>query len=290
MLTQHTRIMKNALLLLIVFSASYPGNAQTGSKYQPKAISKEDSVKVDYYWRQANAVRLFSQQRQQYLDSALAITPWRAYFWQQKAMPLSKQMKHDLAKPFLDSAVKYDPQRYAPYRAYTRCIFRRDYYDALQDFYYAKSLNGNSGVMDHPYDFFIGLCHLQLDNFDSARILVQQCIDYKTKQHGADWAHYLHWFYVGVTWYEQNNYDSAISCFDRSLALNHYLPEAKYYKGLCLSRKGQRKEALALLYETDSLLKKGYFINEDNARYEVYPYQVRRFFLESAIAGLEAYE
>lgn len=280
--------MKYILLLPALAICCNTGFAQTDTKHIPHPVSREDSAKVNNYLRQANSVRLFSQQRQRYLDSALAITPWRAYFWQQKAMPLSKQMKHDLAKPFLDSAAKYDPNSYVPYRAYTRCIFSRNYREALEDFYLAKVLNGNSGVMDHPYDFFIGLCHLQLDDYDSARYWVQQCIDYKTRQHGPQWVHYLHWWYVGVTWYEQDNNDSAIACFDKSLALNPYLPEAKYYKALCLSRKGQRKEALALLYETDILLKKGYFINEDNARYEVYPYQVRKFFLEKAIEELEA--
>jgi tetratricopeptide (TPR) repeat protein len=279
--------MKHTLLLLAAFIACYSGLAQTDTKHTPRRLSHDDSAKVEYYWRKANSVRLFSQQRQRYLDSALAIAPWRAYFWQQKAMPLSKQMKHDLAKPFLDSAVKYDPNKYMPYRGYTRCIFSRDYREAMEDFYGAKALNGNSGVMDHPYDFFIGLCHLQLDNFDSARQMVQQCIDHKIKQHGPEWAHYLHWFYVGITWYEQDNDDSAIACFNKSLGLNPYLPDAKYYKALCLSRTGQKKEALAILYEVDSLLKKGYFINEDNARYEVYPYQVRKYFLEGAIASLE---
>lgn len=278
------------LLLPALAINCYLGLAQPDTKHTPRPVSKEDSARVDYYWQKANTVRLFSQQRQRYLDSALDITPWRAYFWQQKAMPLSKQMKHDLAKPFLDSAAKYDPHRYVPYRAYTRCIFSRDYREALEDFRLAKTLNGNGGVMDHPYDFFIGLCHLQLDDYDSARYWIKQCIDYKTLQHGPEWAHYLHWCYMGITWYEQDNNDSAIACFDKSLALNPYLPEAKYYKALCLSRTGQKEQALALLYETDSLLKKGYFINEDNARYEVYPYQLRKFFLERAIEGLEAHE
>lgn len=282
--------MKRTLLMLIISIASYTVYGQGDTKHIPRPLSVEDSNRVDYYWKKANSVRLFSQQRQKYLDSALAIAPWKAYFWQQKSMPLSKQMKHDLARPYLDSAAKYDPHRYVPYRAYLLCIFSRDYREARKDFYLAKTLNGNSGVMDHPYDFFIGLCHLQLDNFDSARYAVQRCIDHKTKQHGAEWAHYLHWFYVGITWYEQDNNDSAVSCFDRSLALNPYLPDAKYYKALCLSRMDKKKEALALLYETDSLIRKGYFINEDNARYEVYPYQVRKFFLEGAIASLEEYK
>lgn len=261
--------------------------AQQDTRHIPHALSLEDSARVEAYWRKANSVRLFSQQRQLYLDSALAIAPWRAYFWQQKAMPLSKQMKHDLARPFLDSAAKYDPHQYVPYRAYLLCIFSRDYREALEDLYRAKALNGNSGVMDHPYDFYIGLCHLQLDNFDSCRYMMQQCIDHKTKQYGPDWAHYLHWFYKGVTLYEQEHNDSAIACFNESLRLNPYLPDAKYYKALCLSRKGEKKAALALLYETDSLIRQGYFINEDNARYEVYPYQVRKYFLEGAIAALE---
>lgn len=278
--------MKLTLTLLAVVTACCT-YAQPDTKYTPKPLSVADSIRVADYWRKANQVRLFSQQRQQYLDSALTIAPWRAYYWQQKAMPLSKQMKHELANRYLDSAVKYDPQQYLPYRAYLKCIFSREYMAAMQDFYAARVINGNSGVMDHPYDFYIGLCHLQMDNFDSARYLIQKCIDYKTRTSGADWAHYLHWWYVGVTHYEQQDYTRAMACFDSSLRLNPTLPEALYYKGMTYEAQGNKAAALRYVQQTDSLMNKGYTINEDNARYETYPYQVRKYYLQLALARLQ---
>lgn len=249
--------------------------------------SSADSADARAYWQKANRSRLFSQQRQLYLDSALAIIPTHAYYWQQKAMPLSKQMKHELAAPYLDSAVKYDSGRYIEYRAYMNCIFRRHYTDALRDFNIARSINGNSGVMDHPYDLYTGLCYLQLNKFDSAQAYFRQCIDNKTAKSGAKWVHYLHWFYLGISYYEQEDIKHAKQYFDSSLKQNDYLPEAHYYKAQCLIREDEYSGALSHLHRVDSLLKKGYFINEDNARYERYPYQVVPFYLYGNIKWLE---
>lgn len=202
-------------------------------------------------------------------------------------MPLSKQMKHELAAPYLDSAVKYNPEKYMEYRAYMNCIFRRHYKDALKDFNLARNIHGNSGVMDHPYDLYTGLCHLQLNNFDSAEYYVQKCIDDKIAKSGPDWVHYLHWFYLGITHYEQEDIATANKYFDSSLKQNPYLPEAHYYKARCLQRAGSEQLALTAYKTADSLLQRGYFINEDNARYERYPYQVVPFYLYGAIDYLE---
>lgn len=278
--------MKLLLHLIVAFAITNNAEAQT-SKVPSRSLSPADSAKVAGYWKKANSVRLHSQQRQMYLDSALAIAPWEAYYWQQKAMPLSKQMKHELASPYLDSAVKYNPKKWLDYRAFMKCIFSKQYREALIDFYAALELNGNSGVMDHPYYFYIGLCHLQLNNFDSCRYMMQQCIDEKTKQHGANWAHPLHWFYLGIAWYEQDNFTKAIESFDGALELNPTFPDVLYYKALCMQQLGEKSEALALAQQADSLLKKGYFINEDNARHELYPYQVRGYYLASTLKRLE---
>lgn len=272
--------MRYTLLLLLLLTVSLRSVAR-----QDK-LTKDDSVKISQYWKKANQCWLHSVQRQLYLDSALAIDPHNAYFWQQKSMPLSKMMKHELAAPYLDSAAKYNPKEYVPYRGYIRCIFSRHYRDALTDFYLSKNINGNSGVMDHPYDFFIGLCHLQSNNFDSARWYFEKCIEDRKARNGADWVHYIHHFYNGITWYEQVQYDKAIACFDESLRLNPGLPEALYYKSICMTIKGDDQTALALAEKADSLMKRGYFINEDNARYEYYPYQVRKYYLDAMLNRL----
>lgn len=250
-------------------------------------LSAADSILVDSYWKKANKVKLFSQARQAYLDSALAIMPWNAYYWQQKAMPLSKQMKHELAQPYLDSAVKYNPKKYLDYRGYMNCIFRKNYRDALADFYAAKALNGNSGVMDHPYDFYIGLCLLQLNNFDSARTCFQKCIDEKTARHGAAWTHPLHWFYLSVTDDELGNTDMAMQHIDTCLKMNPTFPDAWYVKAEYLEDRKQYKDALAAALKADSLLQIGYSMNEDGGRYEHYPYGLNRYYLAGTISWLQ---
>lgn len=279
-------LMKNILLFAACVYLS-AGFAQTDSKYPPHKLSHEDSTKVDEYWVKANHVRLGSELRQLYLDSALAIMPWNAYFWQQKAMPLSKAMKHELAAPFLDSAVKYDPGRWLEYRGFINCIFSKQYRAALEDFYGATVLNGNSGVMDHPYYFYEALCHLQLNHVDSARYLLQKCIEERTAKLGADWTHHLHWFYLGITWYEEENKANAIECFDQALKLNPTFPDALFYKAQCLWQMGDKRTALDMMYTTDSLVQKGYSMNEDNNRYETYPYQMRPYALQYATKWLK---
>jgi len=278
--------MKYILLLAVTF-VYFSTTAQTGNKVPERKLSHADSVKIDEYWYKANHVRLGSELRQRYLDSALAIAPWRAYFWQQKAMPLSKAMKHELAAPFLDSAVKYNPGKYLEYRGFINCIFRKHYKDALHDFDAATAINGNSGVMDHPYDFYKGLCHLQLNNVDSARFLFKKCIDGQTAKLGADWAHHLHWFYLGITWWEEEKNEKALECFDEALRLNPTFPDAIFYKAGCMYRKGEKDIAMKLYQQTDSLVQKGYSMNEDNNRYETYPYQMRKYALEYTMKWLE---
>lgn len=274
-------------LLLFVFISNLVF-AQSNTKVPSRALTEEDSAKVDYYWRKAQHARLGSTIRQLYLDSALAIAPWKAFLWQQKSMPLTKAFKHELAAPYLDSAVKYNPERYLDYRAYVKCMFGRRYRDALPDFYAAKVLNGNSGVMDHSYDFYIGICHLQLNNYDSARLYFQHCIDDRATRLGADWVHHLHLFYLGIVYYELEMLEKAIETFDHALRLNPTFPDVMMYKAYCKVQFSENEEALRLLYKADSLLKEGYSMNEDNTRHIMYPYQLRPYYLHSAIRRLEA--
>ncbi|MCB0698455.1 MAG: tetratricopeptide repeat protein [Chitinophagales bacterium] len=278
--------MNKLLLLLLVMH--FTAVAQTDTKHPVREITAEDSAKVEYYWNKAMRSRMTSEQRQLYLDSALAITPWRAYFWQQKSMPLTKMFKHELAAPFLDSAVKYDPKCYIDYSGYVKCMFGRRYRDAMEDLFMAKVLIGEGTVMDHPYDFYIGICHLQLNNYDSAKYLFRKCIDYRKNKLGEEWVHHLHLFYLGVVYYEQDSIRKALETFDRALKLVPTFPDVKLYKAYCLSDLGRKEQALIELYQTDSLVRLGYDMNEDNTRHILYPYQLRKYYLQSAIRRLEA--
>jgi tetratricopeptide (TPR) repeat protein len=238
------------------------------------------------YWEKANRSPLFSHQRDKYLDSALAIMPWNAYWWQQKSNPIVKLRKYELAIEYLDSAVKYAPEQYLGYRAYTRCIHAKHYRQALREFDEATSLNEATGVMDHSYNFYKGLCHLQLNQFDSAGHMIGLSIAALEKKLGKTWVSPTEYFYMGIVEYEKENYAAAIEQFDNALVSYHNFADAKYYKALCLDKQKRKGEAVALLQEADKDFKAGGTINEDAAIYERFPYQVNQRYLTNMIKWL----
>lgn len=202
-------------------------------------------------------------------------------------MPLFKQHKYEIGLPYLDSAVKYDAAQYLDYRAFMKCIFQKSYQASLQDFYAAKALNGNIGLMDHPYDFYIALCHLQLNDLDSAANYLDRCIAKRQQKGGDDAVHYMHWFYRGVVDYVGEDYQNAIQCLDKCLKQYPNFADAKYYKAHCMSAMRQYQAALNLMLEAKQHLADGYTINEDNVFYEYYPYQIVKVYVDGNVKYLK---
>lgn len=273
--------MKHILPLVIIFM-SFLVSAQI----QEKALSPADSLKVKTYWDKANDTYLYSQQRQFYLDSALAIEPWNAFYWQQKAMPLCKQKKYEIGMVFMDSAVKYNRKKYTDYRAFMKCIFQKHYQEAIANFREAETITPNGYVMDHSYNFYIGLCYLQLNQFDSSIYYITKSIEHRSKTFGDNWVNHTELFYLGVNFYELFNYQKAIETFDKALLIHPNLPEAKFYKAKCLVYQNKKELALKMFIQADVDLRKGYNLNEDNIVYEEYPYQVKGLYISSNIKHL----
>ncbi len=211
---------------------------------------------------------------QECLDAGLKKDSTIAYLWQQKAMPYFKARKYEIGMVFLDNAVKYDKKEWLPYRAFIKCIFAKTYKDAIADFEECIKLYGNGYRMDHTYNFYIGLCYLQLNEYTKAEKLFKEYNDdlFKNRQ---ELEHPTALFYYGISKYELNQYEEAIALFDKALKIYPNLSDAKYYKAICLAKLGKKEEANKLLAEAKKEVKDGYFINEDNAVYETYPYQVR---------------
>lgn len=248
----------------------------------------EDSVFKHYMNNGAWRCGLFSRERERYIDSALAILPHNAYLWQQRGMPLLKQNKYELAMTFFDSAVKYDAKKWLDYRAFCKCIFSKQYSEALVDFDLARALNGNIGVMDHPYDFYSALCHLQLHQFDSAEAYLRKCIDHTTRNYGESWVHYVHWFYLGIVRHEQEDYAGALEYLDKSMIIYPHFSDAGYYKACCQMQLKQYKEALITIRQAKEDADDGYTLNEDQVYYETYPYQLKKYYLRGTIKWIEA--
>ncbi len=270
--------------LFILFGISFPLFSQNNTplKEATHTLSANDSVLLKRYLKGYQNNYLYSNDYQLYLDSVLTIVPWRAFYWQQKGMPLCKQKKYEIGMPYLDSAVKYDNNKhYLEYRAFMKCIFQKSYRAAIIDFEAAKKQNGFAIVMDHSYDFYMGLSYLQLNNFDMADSLIKSSIDWSTKN-GVP-LHYLEYLYWGIVKMEKKQDTLAINMFDMALKLSANLPDAKYYKALCLENLGKIKEAKQSMTEGLDDINKGYSNNEDNAIYEEYPYQKRKYSFEQHI-------
>jgi tetratricopeptide (TPR) repeat protein len=270
--------MKRLYLFLLAVTYCHTGFAQDNFN---KGIFR-DSIFNKYVRDGAYTCSIYSKAYGTYIDSALLYLPQEAYLWQQRSMPLFKQMKYEAGMRYIDSSVKYDPVRWMPYRAFIKCIFQKNYTDALADFQKATALNGASGIMDHAYDFYIGLCYLQLNNYDAALTKLDKCINDREKK--GNTGHYVHYFYKGIVLYEMGDYKGAITHFDKALVQYPTFSDAAFYKALCLANNGQISEAHQLMLKAQQDFNTGYTINEDNAIYERYPYQLTKNLLKSGIA------
>ena len=216
---------------------------------------------------------MFSKEWQDNIDLGLKKDSTIAYLWQQKAMPYFKLRKCEIGMPFIDKAVLYDAQRWQPYRAFIKCIFARNYKEAILDFEDCKKKYGNNYEMDHTYNFYIALCDLQLNKFSDAENLFREYVDAMLKKNGEDWVHPTALLYYGIAKYEQQKWEEAIVEFDRALKQYPNFSDVKFWKAMCFMKMNKEKEAMALLDEGKSDAEKGYTINEDNVIYEKYPYQ-----------------
>jgi tetratricopeptide (TPR) repeat protein len=269
------KLIHMAIVLVLIST-----NAQGQYSY-----TKADSVRAAAYYDSSWRYRMGSVSHQLYLDSALAIIPTYAYYWQQKAMPLYKAGLFQYARPYMDSAVKYNPKKMLDYAAFMECIFEKNYPDALRDFMKAKALYGNGHIMDHAYNFYIGLCYLQTYRYDSAKRYMEQCVQEDLAGSNGKWAHPNNYFYLGIIAYVHNDNVAAIGEFDKALAEYPTFSDAQYYKAWCLTSLGRKTEALAMMRAADENFRQGYTFNEDNSLYVDFPYQIRRYYL---ISGLEA--
>ena len=72
----------------------------------------------------------------------------------------------------------------------------------------------------------------------------------------------------------KQKWEEAIIEFDKALKIYPNFSDVKIYKSICLEHLCKEDEAKILLEEGKIDGKKGYSINEDNADYENYPYQL----------------
>jgi tetratricopeptide (TPR) repeat protein len=259
------------LLLVSSLSSCAQNKEDVGAKKKRQEALIEEYVtncaeKHNYNYKMA--------EWQNCLDEGLKKDSTIAYLWQQKAMPYFKARKYEVGMKYVDKAVKYDPERWQSYRAFIKCIFAKTYKESIIDFEDCKKKYGNQYVMDHTYDFYIGLCDLQLNEYEKAEKVFKNYIDDIFKNRGG-LEHQTAYFYYGIALYEQKKWEEAIQAFDKALMIYTNFSDVKYYKSICMLRLGKKEAAAKLFQEANEDAKKGYILNEDNTIYETYPYQVK---------------
>lgn len=274
-------LVKKLFLITIFFTLTTNCKKQTGLaknetvESELKAVKENQDSIISETLKNAYKNDLYSQEFQSEIDKGLAKDSTIAYLWQQKAMPLFKQGKYEIGMEFIDKAVGYDRQRWQDYRAFIKCIFAKTYREAIKDFEEYKKRYGNSYVMDHTYDFYIGLSYLQLNEFEKAEQVFQKDYEYQINDKGKDWLHHLDLFYFGISRYEQKKYLDAITLFDEALNIYPNFSEVQIFKADCLRKVGKSKEAKELQKLGEINGRKGNTVNEANVIYERYPYQIR---------------
>ncbi len=277
--------MNKILLILLIILFSACTNKKASSSDIVKNSETENKLRIDkekqeeiideYLKNGAWKHESYSREWQEEINIGLAKDSTIAYLWQQKAMPMFKQGKYEIGIKYIDNAVKYDRQHWQNYRAFMKCIFAKSYRDAITDFKDYKKRYGYGYVMDHSYDFYIGLSYLQLNEFKKAEEIFQKDYEYQLNEKGEDWLHHLDLFYFGISKYEQKNYEGAIEMFDRALKIYPQFSDVLCYKAEALRRIGKVKEGNELTKDCKLFAEKGFTINEDNVKYENYPYQIR---------------
>jgi tetratricopeptide (TPR) repeat protein len=222
---------------------------------------------------------------QKYCDSIIALCPNTAEAYQLKAVPFIKNGEYEKAMPLYDRAAQVDPGRYTGHRGFIKCLFTKDYESAIADLQKAHQLVPNGYVMDHTFQFYEGLCHLELGNYTPAEQCLKQDIYIQTNGDPKKRPHFNSLLYMGILYYEMGKYDQARTYLLNCLNLYEKLPVANYYLAFVLGRNGNLVAKKQYLEIAKQSYLDGYRMNEDQLYYVNYPHEVKLYEIEEALKG-----
>jgi tetratricopeptide (TPR) repeat protein len=190
-----------------------------------------------------------------------------------RSIPYNKVGEHAIGFAMLNRAVELDPQQHLGYRTFIKLYMMHDYEGALQDCLRLDSITSYSkpGVWGEDIDVVIGLCYLQLNDLQKARLRFRNSIDRVTKNSGKEWNSSRVFLYLGITLMKEKAYSEAIQVLDELIQLNPNYSEAYYYKALSFSSLKDLKSAEATLEKCKQTFEK--YGAEKNSYFEL-PYQI----------------
>jgi tetratricopeptide (TPR) repeat protein len=190
-----------------------------------------------------------------------------------RSVAYNKTGEHAAGFAMVNRAVELDPILNLGYRAFLKLYFMHDYEGSLQDCLRLDSLTSfaKPGVWGEDMDMVIGLCYLQLNNLEKARVRFTNSINAVTKQVGKEWNSPRVFLYLGITLMKEKAYSQAIQALDELIQLNPNSSEAYYYKAQCYSSLKDLKNAEATLEKCKEVF--GKYRADKNPYFEL-PYQI----------------
>ncbi|HZV68658.1 MAG TPA: tetratricopeptide repeat protein [Saprospiraceae bacterium] len=190
-----------------------------------------------------------------------------------RSVAYNKAGEHATGFAMLNRAVELVPIQNLDYRTFVKLYMMHDYEGALQDCLRLDSLTSYSkpGVWGEDMDMVIGLCYLQLNDFQHARIRLSNSIKEVTKRSGKQWNSSRAFLYLGITLMKEKAYSEAIQVLDELIQLNPNYAEAYYYKAQCFSAQKDLINAEATLVKCRQVFEK--YGAERNPYFEL-PYQI----------------
>lgn len=264
--------MKFVVCILLFYSAFSSCKNEVASK--KKTATDQEEIIDRYLKNGAWKHHFLSKEWDQCISKGLKKDSTIAYLWQQKALPFWKQKKYSQAISFYNKSVELDRKKWLSRLGFLKCVFAKEYKSALMDLKNYTREFGSTYEQDHSLEFYMGLCYLQLNEFEKALSILQETTLREETENGPKWVHYLDRFYLAIAHYELGNYDLSILEFDKVLSDYPNFSDAQFYKSLCLKYKGKLKEAKILRAKGKINFEKGFTFNEDSSKYESYPYQV----------------
>lgn len=212
-------------------------------------------------------------QSDMYYKLYLEISPNTHEAHMSRSVPYNKTGEHAIGFAMLNKAVELEPKLNLGYRAFVKLYMMHDYEGALQDCLRLDSLTSYAkpGVWGEDMDMVIGLCYLQLNDFQKARLRFTNSIKKVTKESGKQWNSPRAFLYLGITLMKEKAYTEAIQVFDEIIQLNPNFSEAYYYKAQCYSSQKDLKNNEATLEKFREVYKK--YGAEKNPYFEL-PYQI----------------
>lgn len=250
--------MKKLLLTLFPFWFYAQPNCNAflyeGDTLQYKACMLVENIENKHYQ--------FRREFQEKYDEALEICPHFAYAYREKSTAYLKSGDFLTWKRLIDKAVEYDISGNLGYRAWCRFQFFRDYKGAIADIEKLDNLSdydigyGING--DYHLNITKAMCYSALNQKEKAiSIFISHLVT-------DSYAPGLYDYYqLGVTYYENKNYDKALQAFEKQTTINDFAENAYYAAKVYLALKNdseyKRYKAMAIyLYGQNKILSDPY--------------------------------